>query len=65
MTTAETSLRLDTLLRTVVNAAMVLRSTPAADVILLAGSSSVMNTSNDATETYRSHIASLGLSLRF
>ena len=59
------TLRSDTLLRSGIDASIVLRSLPAVDVILLSGYSYVQNVSNDQAESYRSHIGSIGLSFRF
>jgi hypothetical protein len=57
--------RSDTLWRNGLDAEIVLRSTHALDLILLAGYGYVHNTSIDPAETYRSHIGSIGLSIRF
>jgi hypothetical protein len=57
--------RSDTLLRSGIDAEIVIRSTPAVDLILLAGYGYVRNTSKDEAETYRSQIGSIGLSIRF
>ena len=57
--------REDTLLRTGLEAAIVLRSTRLADLVLSAGYGYVWNDSNDEGQAYRTHVTSLGLSLRF
>jgi hypothetical protein len=57
--------RTDTLGRSGVDAAILLRSTSLVDVVLLAGYGHVRNVSNDPAETYRSHVGTLGLTLRW
>jgi hypothetical protein len=55
--------RSDTLGRSGIDATIVLRSTSRFDLLLLAGYEHVRNESNDWAEAYRSHVASLGLSV--
>ena len=57
--------RADRRFRTGIDAEVVVRSTRAADILLVAGYTYYRNQSSDADETYRSHIGSAGFSVRF
>lgn len=57
--------RSDTLVRSGIDVSIVLQSTSRLDLVMLGGYGYVWNESNDRAETYRSHVGSIGLSIRF